>query len=86
MEGYLGKPVQVRANRNFEIYFINGRFIRSNIVARALEEGYREYLMQHKFPMCVLHITMDAETVDTKVYIPQKWMYDSAMARESASF
>ncbi len=68
VEGYLGKPVQVRANRNFEIYFINGRFIRSNIVARALEEGYREYLMQHKFPMCVLHITMDAETVDVNVH------------------
>lgn len=68
VEGYLGKPVQVRSNRNFEIYFINGRFIRSNIVARALEEGYREYLMQHKFPMCVLHITMDAETVDVNVH------------------
>ena len=66
--GYLGKPVQVRSNRNFEIYFINGRFIRSNIVARAVEEGYKEYLMQHKFPLCVLHITMDTERVDVNVH------------------
>ena len=68
IEGYLGKPVQVRSNRNFEIYFINGRFIRSNVVARAIEEGYKEYLMQHKFPFCVLHITMDAGQVDVNVH------------------
>nr|WP_300816622.1 DNA mismatch repair endonuclease MutL [uncultured Acetatifactor sp.] len=68
VEGYLGKPVQVRSNRNFEIYFINGRFIRSNVVSRALEEGYKEYLMQHKFPFCVLHITMDAGRVDVNVH------------------
>ena len=68
VEGYLGKPVQVRSNRNFEIYFINGRFIRSNVVAKAIEEGYKEYLMQHKFPVCVLHITMDPERVDVNVH------------------
>lgn len=68
IEGYLGKPVQVRSNRNFEIYFINGRFIRSNVVARAVEEGYKEYLMQHKFPLCVLHITMDTGRVDVNVH------------------
>ena len=68
VEGYLGKPVQVRSNRNFEIYFINGRFIRSNVVSKAIEEGYKEYLMQHKFPVCVLHITMDPERVDVNVH------------------
>lgn len=68
VEGYLGKPVLVRSNRNFEIYFINGRFIKSNVIARALEEGYREYLMQHKFPLCVLHIAMDAGQVDVNVH------------------
>ena len=68
IEGYLGKPVQVRSNRNFEIYFINGRFIRSNIVSRAVEEGYKEYLKQHKFPFCVLHITMDTNRVDVNVH------------------
>ncbi|MCI9437136.1 MAG: DNA mismatch repair endonuclease MutL [Lachnospiraceae bacterium] len=68
IEGYLGKPVLVRSNRNFEIYFMNGRFIRSNIVSKAVEEGYREYLMQHKFPLCVLHISMDPEQVDVNVH------------------
>ena len=68
VEGYLGKPVLVRSNRNFEIYFINGRFIKSNVIARALEEGYKEYLMQHKFPFCVLHITMDTSEVDVNVH------------------
>lgn len=68
VEGYLGKTVLVRSNRNFEIYFINGRFIRSGVIAKAIEEGYKQYLMQHKFPLCVLHITMDTETVDVNVH------------------
>ncbi len=68
IEGYLGKPAQVRSNRNFEIYFINGRFVRSGVISRAVEEGYREYLMQHKFPLCVLHIAMDTERVDVNVH------------------
>ena len=58
----------MRSNRNFEIYFINGRFIRSGVIAKAIEEGYKQYLMQHKFPLCVLHITMDTETVDVNVH------------------
>ncbi len=68
VEGYLGRPETVRSNRNFEIYFINGRLIKSNVVAKALEEGYKEYLMQHKFPFCVLHFTLDAERVDVNVH------------------
>ncbi len=68
IEGYLGKPVLVRSNRNFEIYYINGRFIRSSLVSKAVEEGYREYLMQHKFPLCILHITMDTDCVDVNVH------------------
>ncbi|MCM1188998.1 MAG: DNA mismatch repair endonuclease MutL [bacterium] len=68
IEGYLGTPVQVRSNRNHEIYFINGRYIRSNVISRAVEEGYKEYLMQHKFPFCVLHITMNSARVDVNVH------------------
>lgn len=68
LEGYLGKPLQVRSNRNYEIYFMNGRYIKSSIIARALEEGYKEYLMQHKFPVCFLHIIMDASLVDVNVH------------------
>lgn len=68
IDGFLGKPILVRSNRNFEIYYINGRFIKSNVIARAIEEGYKEYLMQHKFPLCVLHIKMDPERVDVNVH------------------
>ena len=49
IEGYLGKPVLVRSNRNFEIYFINGRFIRSGVIAKAIEEGYLDaFYLQNK--------------------------------------
>lgn len=68
VEGYLGKPILIRSNRNFEIYFINGRFIKSQLMSRAIEEGYKEYLMQHKFPLCVLHITMEKGSVDVNVH------------------
>ena len=68
IEGYLGKPVLVRSNRSFEIYFINGRFVKSSVVAGALEGGYREYLMQHKFPFCVLHIQLDPHRIDVNVH------------------
>ncbi len=69
IEGYLGTPAIVRSNRNFEIYFLGGRYIRSNLLGRAIEEGYREYLMQHKFPLCVLHLTLnDLSKVDVNVH------------------
>lgn len=68
VEGYLGKPMLVRSNRNYEVYFLNGRFIKSQVAAKAVEEGYKEYLMQHKFPLCVLHISMDTEQVDVNVH------------------
>ena len=50
MEGFIGKPIAARSNRSYEIYFINGRYIRSNLIHKAVEEGYRNFLMQHKFP------------------------------------
>lgn len=68
IRGYLGKPVLNRSNRNFETYFINNRYIRSNLIAKAIEEGYKEYLMQHKFPFCVLHFQIDTEMVDVNVH------------------
>ncbi|MBR6380240.1 MAG: DNA mismatch repair endonuclease MutL [Lachnospiraceae bacterium] len=66
--GYLGTPELVRSNRNMEIYFLNGRFIRSDIVAKAIEEGYREYLMIHKFPVCFLNLHVDPARVDVNVH------------------
>lgn len=66
--GLLGKPVINRSNRNYEIFYINGRYIRSTLISKAIEEGYREYLMQHKFPFCVLHFQIDTNQIDVNVH------------------
>lgn len=68
VNGLLGKPVINRANRNFENYFVNGRYIKSSLIAKAVEEGYGTYLMQHKFPFFILDIQVDPETVDVNVH------------------
>lgn len=66
--GYLGKPVLNRANRNFETYFVNGRYIKSQTVSKAIEDGFKEYLMQHKYPFTVLHLSFDPNFVDVNVH------------------
>ncbi|MBR1642422.1 MAG: DNA mismatch repair endonuclease MutL [Butyrivibrio sp.] len=68
LEGYLGEPVLNRSNRNFEIFFVNGRYIKDKVMSKALEEGYKEYLMMHKFPFAVLHLCMDPADVDVNVH------------------
>lgn len=68
IRGFLGKPTLNRSNRNFETCFINGRFVKSTFLYKAIEEGYRAYLMQHKFPFAVLYFTMDTEKVDVNVH------------------
>ena len=55
--GYIGKPVITRGNRNFEIYFINGRYVKSQLLSKAIEESYKSFLMQHQYPFCVLYFT-----------------------------
>ena len=66
--GYLGKPSLNRSNRNFENCFINGRYVKSNFLFKAVEEGYRAYLMQHKFPFVVLYFEIDTDKVDVNVH------------------
>ena len=68
IEGFLGKPTLNRSNRNFETCFMNGRFVKSNFLYKAIEEGYRAYLMQHKFPFAVLYFTLDTDKVDVNVH------------------
>ncbi len=68
LEGYLGKPELNRSTRNYENYFINGRYVKSDVISSAVEEGYREYLMQHRFPFFVLYIEMDPKDVDVNVH------------------
>ncbi len=68
VNGFLGKPEINRSNRNFETYFVNGRYVKNDIITKAMEEGYRAYLMQHKFPFFVLHFTMAPELIDVNVH------------------
>lgn len=68
VQGYIGKPVIARSNRNYENYFINGRYIKSNIVARAIEEAYKPFMMQHKYPFTMLHFTIEPQTLDVNVH------------------
>lgn len=66
--GYLGKPTINRSNRNYENYFVNGRYIKSKLIAKSIEEGYKGYLMQHKYPFTVLHFSIDTEMIDVNVH------------------
>ncbi len=68
VKGYIGKPVICRGNRNYENYYINGRYIRSNIVAKAVEEAYAPFIMQHKYPFTAFHITIEPELLDVNVH------------------
>lgn len=66
--GFIGKPAVSRGNRGFENYFINGRYIKSNVIARGIEEGYRTFMMQHKYPFTALHFTIDGGLLDVNVH------------------
>lgn len=66
--GFLGAPLISRGNRNFENYFINYRYIKNNMVYKAIEDAYKDFTMQHKFPFVVLHIGLDGEEVDVNVH------------------
>lgn len=66
--GYIGKQGVFRGNRNFETYFVNGRYIKSSIIAKGIEDAYKGYLMQHQYPFCVLQFEMDGSTLDVNVH------------------
>ena len=66
--GYIGKPVITRGNRNFENYFINGRYIKSSLLAQAIEEAYHNYMMQHQYPFTVLYFNFDSSLLDVNVH------------------
>jgi DNA mismatch repair protein MutL len=68
IQGYIGKPVIARGNRNYENYFINGRYIKSSVICRAIEEAYKPFMMQHKYPFTMLHFTIEPELLDVNVH------------------
>lgn len=68
LSGYLGKPVINRGNRNFENYFVNGRYVRNSILAKAIEDGYKDFTMQHRYPFVAFRIEIDPEKIDVNVH------------------
>ncbi len=68
INGFIGKPLIARGNRALEHYFINGRYIKNNIINRAIEEGYKTFVMQHKFPFTVLYISLPPNRIDVNVH------------------
>lgn len=68
IEGYIGKPLISRGNRSFENYYVNGRYIRSQLIAKAVEEAYQPYLMQHKYPFVVFNLSVRSELLDINVH------------------
>ena len=71
INGYIGKPIINRGNRNFENYFINGRYIKSPILIRSIEDAYKPYMMQHKYPFTSLYFEIEPSMIDVNVH-PQK--------------
>ena len=68
VSGFIGKPLIARGNRNYENYFINGRYIKSSIISKAIEEAYKPYMMQHKYPFTLLHFSIEPEFLDVNVH------------------
>lgn len=68
IEGFVAKPIVTRSNRGMEHYFVNGRYIRNNIISKAIEEAYAPYMMQHRYPFTVLNLNIDTEKVDVNVH------------------
>ncbi len=68
LSGYIGRPEVSRGNRNLEISFINGRYIKSNIIYKAIESGYGNHMMQHQFPLAILSYEINTELVDVNVH------------------
>ena len=68
IEGFAGKPVIARGNRTFENYYINGRYVKSKVIMKAIEDAYKPYMMQHKYPFVCLQYNISGEEVDVNVH------------------
>lgn len=68
IDGFIGKPVISRGNRNFENYYVNERYVKSKIITKAVEDAYHTFMMQHKYPFTCLHIQIKGSDVDVNVH------------------
>jgi DNA mismatch repair protein MutL len=72
LDGFISEPVEARATRNSQYFFVNGRIIENNVIQKALEDGYRSYLATRKFPLAVLYLTADPKEFDANVHPAKK--------------
>lgn len=68
LSGYIGEPIVSRGNRNFENYYINGRYVKSQMISKAIEDAYKDFTMQHKYPFTVLHLEVKGDLLDVNVH------------------
>lgn len=68
VDGFIAKPEMVRSNRSFEKFYVNKRYVRFDLLSKAVEEGYKNFLMQHKFPFVVLHLEINPTSIDVNVH------------------
>ena len=68
LTGYIGEPIVSRGNRNFENYYINGRYVKSQMISKAIEDAYKDFTMQHKYPFTVLHLEVKGYLLDVNVH------------------
>lgn len=68
VEGFIGKPIISRGNRTYENYYINGRYIKSNIITKAVEEAYKGFIMMHKYPFLAMHFKINPQIIDVNVH------------------
>lgn len=68
VSGFIGKPNISRGNRNYENYFINGRYIKSSLLSKAIEEAYKSFMMQHQYPFTVLYFDFPGNLLDVNVH------------------
>ncbi len=68
VHGFIGKPQIARGNRTYENYFVNGRYIKSTLISKAIEEAYASYSMQHKYPFTALTLTINPSEIDVNIH------------------
>ena len=87
LSGFVGKPFISKGNRSFENYFVNGRYIKSAVVNRAIEEAYKTHIMQHRFPFTALFIEVPTYMVDVNVHpAKREFRFDNEKELFSAVF
>jgi len=68
LQGYIGQPNFVRGNRNLQIIYVNGRYVKNKLISKAIEEAYKEKIIINKHPICILNLNIDPSIIDINVH------------------